>query len=49
MNYFMVVGEHYNRLRNAYEMVDDFHILMTTLIVCLVISQVSVQFFQLVS
>ena len=49
MDYFMVVGEHYAHLRNAYEIVDDIHIFATTLIVLLIASQVFLQLSQLVS
>ncbi len=49
MNYYMVVGEHYNRLRNIYDIVDDFHIIVSTMAVGVILSQVVPPFFQLFS
>ncbi len=49
MNYYMVVGDHYTFLRNAYEVVDDMHIILLVAVVSLILSQVVLQFFQLVS
>ncbi len=49
MNYYMVVADHYNLLRNAYETIDDIHIILSVAVASLILSQVALQFFQLVS
>lgn len=45
----MVVGEHYNRLRNIYEFVDDMHIILMSVGVYVILTLASSQLLQLVS
>jgi hypothetical protein len=36
----MVVGEHYNRLRNIYDFVDDLHIILTVISIYVILNLV---------
>jgi hypothetical protein len=45
----MVVGEHYNRLRNIYDTIDDLHIILTAIGIYVIITLGTSQLFQLVS
>ena len=45
----MVVGEHYARLRNIYEIVDDMHIILMSVGIYVIFTAMSSQLLQLVS